>query len=199
MKNEDVAAVLALLGIGFSRPRPDLPLGGSPERFSTGWPPKTTKRRLWIVEKHDRRNAPRKQEIAEAAAFLAGRLPEVKPWLAFAPGRFITEREDGAWQVSPFVPGVALDRPAYAFEGWRGEVLADLLVRFRAAAAGIPGGENNPPFSLPAFVRGLFGELRDNRRPFSNAFTRSSCTWNAACSRRSDSSPRASATAISTR
>ncbi len=164
MKNEDVTAVLALLGIGFSRPRPDLPLGGSPERSLDRLAAEDGEGRLWIVEKHDRRNASRKQEIAEAAASLAGRLPEVKPWLAFAPGRFITEREDGAWQVSPFVPGVALDRPAYAFEGWRGEVLADLLIRFRAAAGGIPGGENTPPFSLPSFVRGLFGMIRDHRR-----------------------------------
>jgi len=165
LKNEDVAAVLSLLGIRFSRPRPDLPIIGSPERCLDRLAAEDGEGRLWIVEKHDPRDAPRKQEIAQAAAFLAGRLPEVKPWLPFAPGRFLTEHGDGAWQVSPFVPGVALDRPAYAFEGWRGDVLADLLVRFRAAASGMPGREAGPPFSLAGFVRGLFGKLRDNRHP----------------------------------
>ena len=100
-----------------------------------------------------------------AADFLAARLPEVRAWLAFEPGRFIAARGDGAWQVSPFVPGVALDRPAYAFESWRGEALADLLIRFGGAASGMPGRESALPFSLPGFVRDLFGKMRNLRRP----------------------------------
>jgi homoserine kinase type II len=109
--------------------------------------------------------AARKQEIAQAAVRLAAGLPEIKPWRSFVPGRYVDERADGAWQVSPFVPGVPLDRPAYAFEGWRGGVLADLLVRFRDAAADLTESGGAVGFSLAAFARDLFGKLRDRDRP----------------------------------
>jgi homoserine kinase type II len=165
MTNADIAATLELLGIALARTRPDLPIAGSPERCLERLAAESDDGRVWIVEKHEPRMSARKQEIAEAASFLAARLPEVKPWLAFAPGRFIAERVDGAWQVSPFVPGDPLDRPAYAFEGWRGEALADLLIRFRSAAADMPGPGGAAPFSLAGFVRDLFGKIRDRRRP----------------------------------
>jgi homoserine kinase type II len=165
MTNDDIAAILGRLGLQFARPRPDLPIAGSPERCLDRLAAESGDGRLWIVEKHPPDMAERKQRIAEAAEFLAGRLPEIEPWLAFAPGRFVDLRPDGAWQVSPYAPGAALDRPAYAFEAWRGEALADLLIRFRAAAAGMPGRESAPPFPLAGFVRDLFGKIRDRRRP----------------------------------
>jgi homoserine kinase type II len=165
MKNEEVVAILGLLGIGFSRVRHDLPIAGSPDRCLERLAAEDRDGRAWIVEKHDLRDAARKQEIAQAAAFLAGRLPEIKPWLAFGPGHYITEHGGGAWQVSPFVPGIALDRPAYAFEGWRGGALADLLIRFRSAALEMPDSGGAPPFSLALFVRDLLGKIRDRQRP----------------------------------
>ncbi len=165
MTHQDAAAVLGLLGIDFSKARPDLPLAGSPERSLDRLAAESTDGRLWIVERHDPAAAPRKQEIARAAALIAARLPEMRTWLAFAPDRYIAERGGGAWQVSPFVPGVALDRPAYAFEGWRGQALADLLIRFHAASAGLVMPEDGPAFSLAAFIHDLFGKLSDRRRP----------------------------------
>jgi homoserine kinase type II len=166
MTKDDIAATLDLLGIVSARPRPDLAITGSPERCLERAAAESVDGRLWIVEKHAPRMAARKQEIAEAAAFLAARLPEVRPWLAFSPGRFVIEREDGAWQVSPYVPGEVLDRPAYAFEGWRGEALADLLIRLRRAAAGLPPGAGKAaPLSLPGFIRDLFGKIRARERP----------------------------------
>jgi len=67
--------------------------------------------------------------------------------------------------VRPYVDGVEVVRPDFAFEGWRGEALAGLLVRLRAAAAGIAGFSRGPAFSLPVFVRDLVGKLRDRERP----------------------------------
>jgi homoserine kinase type II len=164
MTDADIAATLGRLGLALTRTRPDLPIAGSPERCLERLAAESPEGRLWIVERHDLRMAARKQEIAQAAAHLAGRLPEIQPWPAFAPGRFIDVRADGAWQVSPFVPGEPLDRPGYAFEQWRGEVLAGLITRFRAAAADMPGREAAAPFSLAGFVRDLFGKLRDRDR-----------------------------------
>ena len=165
MKAESAAAVLKTLDIELARLRPDLPLAGSPERCLERAAAEDSRGGLWVVERHAPAAAARKQEIAAAAAHLAARLPEVRPWLAFAPGRFVDAYDGGAWQVSRFVPGVPLDRPSYAFEGWRGEALAGLLVRFRAAAQGSPGREDAAAFSLPAFVRDLMGKIADRDRP----------------------------------
>jgi homoserine kinase type II len=165
MTDQDITLILARLGLSFARVRPDLPLAGSPDRSLERRAVESADGRPWIVERHHPRDAARKQGIAQAIADLAGRLPEARPWLAFAPGRFVAEHADGAWLVSPYVAGVALDRPAYAFEAWRGEALAGLLVRFRAAAQGMPGPVDSPPLSLPAFVHALFGKLSDRRRP----------------------------------
>ncbi|MCK7479554.1 MAG: hypothetical protein M0C28_21090 [Candidatus Moduliflexus flocculans] len=63
------------------RLRPDLPLAGSPERCLERIGAEDAQGRLWVVGKHDPETAARKEEIAAAAAFLAARLPEVKPWL----------------------------------------------------------------------------------------------------------------------
>jgi len=165
MTDADIAATLEQVGIVLSRTRPDLPIAGSPERCLERLAAESADGRTWIVERHAPAMASRKQEIARAAARLAVGLPEVKPWLAFAPDRFVDERPEGAWQVSPFTPGEPLDRPAYAFEEWRGDALADLLVRFRAAAADMPGREAAAPFSLAEFVRDLFGKVRGHDRP----------------------------------
>jgi homoserine kinase type II len=160
-----VAAVLSGFGLELGRLRADLPLAGSPERCLERTGAEDVLGRLWVVERHDPTTAARKEEIAAAAAFLAARLPEMRPWLACAPGRTVAEHRSGAWQVSPFVPGTPLDRPAYAFEGWRGEALADLLVRFRAAAVGAPHGVTAGDFSLAGFVRDLLGKLGERNRP----------------------------------
>ena len=162
MTPADVGAVLGLLGIRLGRPRPDLPLCGSPERCLERAAAEDDRGRLWIVERLDPATAPRRQEIAAAEAHLGARLPEIRPPLPFAPGRYVAGHGDGVWQVRPFVEGVALDRPGFAFDGWRGEALAGLLVRFRAAAAGLPGA--GPDLALPDFVRGLVDTLRIRRR-----------------------------------
>ena len=164
MDPTNVAPVLERFGLEFGRLRADLPLAGSPERCLERTGAEDARGCLWVVERHDPATLARKEEIAAAAAFVAARLPEVRPWLACAPGRTVAEHASGAWQVSPFVPGTPLDRPAYAFEGWRGEALADLLVRFRAAAVGAPRSGPAGDFSLAGFVRDLLGKVGDRNR-----------------------------------
>jgi len=165
MKNEDISAVLGLLGMTLSRVRPDVPIAGSPERSLERTVVEDRESRLWILERLDTRTVARKTEIAAALAVLGGRLPEVKPYLAFAPGRFIAEHAGGAWQAAPYVAGIPLERPGFAFEAWRGGVLADLLIRLRKAARDMPGQEGAEAFPLAGFVRDLVGKLRNRERP----------------------------------
>lgn len=159
MTSADIGAILGLLGLALARVRDDLPLAGSPERSLERAAVEDAAGGLWIVERHDLCRAERKQEIAAAQAFFGERIPEVKAPLEFGPGRYVVERGGAAWQVSPFIAGTALDRPAFAFEGWRGDALADLLVGFRRAALDRPGAEAAGGFSLTAFIRDLAVKL----------------------------------------
>lgn len=166
MRTEDIDAVMGLAGLARARLRDDLALAGSPERAVDRAAVEDAAGTVWVVNKHDLGQAPRKQEIAAAAAYFSRRVPEVRSYLAFAPGSFVAEHGGAAWQISPFIEGVGLDRPAFAYEGWRGEALAGLLLRFRRAALESPG----PPagsgeLSLAAFVRDLAGKLSARRRP----------------------------------
>lgn len=165
MKNEDIEAILKTLGLTFARVRADVAIAGSPERSLERAAVEDAGEGLWVIEKHDPGLAARKQEIAAAAAYFSGRVPEVKSSLEFAAGRFIAERGGAVWQVTPYVHGIGLDRPAYAFEAWRGAALADLLIRFRRAALDMPAPARTDDFSLPAFIRDLVGKLTVRERP----------------------------------
>ena len=165
MTDADIEVVLGRLGLAFVRVRDDLAVAGSPERSLERAAVEAADGGLWIVEKHDRCQAARKQAIAVAVAYFSQRLPEVRADLAFAPGRYVADFRGAVWQVRPYVDGAALDRPAFAFEGWRGEALADLLVRFRRAALDWPPAREAPGLSIAAFVRDLAGKLGARERP----------------------------------
>ena len=155
----DIGAILSLLGLALARIRDDLPVAGSPERSLERAVVEDEAGGLWVVERHALCRAERKQEIAAALAFFSERVPEVKAPLEFGPGRYVAERGGAAWLVSPFIAGTPLDRPAFAFEGWRGDALGDLLVRFRLAALDRPAAGAAGDLSLPAFIRDLAGKL----------------------------------------
>ena len=130
MKNEDVAADPGLAGDDALWRPPDLPISGSPERSLERTVVEDRENHFWILERLDTRTVARKTEIAAALAILGGRLPEVKPYLAFAPGRYIAEREGGVWQVAPYVAG---HTPRAA------------RVRLRGLAGRGPGRPADPP------------------------------------------------------
>ena len=60
----------------------------------------------------------------------------------------------------PFVEGVALQRPDYVSDGWRGRSLADFLCSLRSSSGEIPGFSPARPFSLPEFIRGFMEKLQ---------------------------------------
>jgi homoserine kinase type II len=158
---EDVSGALGLWNIAPSRLRPDLAIAGSPERTTSRTVVEDIEGRLFIVESLDPRQLDRKKEIARILAVLSERLPEAKAYLPLPDGEFIGRSEGRFWQVGPFVEGAALSRPEYAGEGWRGPVLADLLVRLGEASRGVPSGDGGKVFSVSRFVRDFEAKVRD--------------------------------------
>ena len=187
--NEDIAAVAGLAGDRRSSGvRPDLPHRREARR---GCLERTVAEdaRGPVVGRREARHPDggrARRRSPRPLAILAGRLPEVKPWLAFAPGRFVAEREGGAWQVSPFVAGDT-PRPArFAFEGLAGRGPGRPSRPPSEAARHMPGRDAAAAFSLTGFVRDLLGKTERPGTPASStASIRPSSSSSATCSRSS--------------
>jgi len=158
---ETIAGILDLWGIRPARLRPDLEPAGSPERTLARRVCQDGENRLYLLEEISFLNLGRKIEIAETLAALGRRLPEVQAPLPLSEGKFIAESDERFWQLRPFIEGVPLRRPEYAGEGWRGPVLADFLVRMKAAAAAISRPDPGEAFSPAGFIRSLEPKIRE--------------------------------------
>ncbi len=157
---DTLAGILARWGLRPARLRPDIDIAGSPERSLSRAALEDAERRLFILESLDPAAIDRKREIARTIAALHLRLPEARPYLILPDGDFFVRAEGRFWQAAPYVEGFPLRRPDYAGEGWRGSLLADLLVRLRAAASLTPETAGSPVFSAAAFVRDLEHKIR---------------------------------------
>lgn len=158
---ETVAGIPDLWNVRFARLRPDLEPAGSPDRALARKVVQDAENRLFLLEEISFLNLSRKIEIAETLAALGRRLPEVRAPLPLSDGKFIAESDNRFWQLRPFIEGVALRRPEYAGEGWRGPVLADFLVRLKASAAAISRPDPGGVFSPAGFVRTLEPKIRE--------------------------------------
>jgi homoserine kinase type II len=166
MRTDILASILEPWGIRPARERIDLVVAGSPERSASRHVVEDPAGALYLLESLEPATLARKAEIARALASLSARLPEINPYLPARNGRFVSEGNGRSWQVSRFIEGVPLDRPAYAFEGWRGPVLADFLVRLGSASseAGLRvAAPGSPAFSLQGFIRDLAGKIEAGR------------------------------------
>jgi len=141
--------------------RGDLVISGSPERSGFRCVVACADQRLAVLETIRSRDRERKQAIIDRLSFLAQNgLRWVNPYLCSPDGKWIVEREGYLWQASPYVPGVPLDRPAYAFDGWRGKLMAQVLLELRRAAQGLPDAYAAQPFSILRYIDTLTAQIR---------------------------------------
>ncbi|MCX6559141.1 MAG: aminoglycoside phosphotransferase family protein [Candidatus Aminicenantes bacterium] len=160
---ESAAAALSVWRIHPARIRPDLDITGSPERTLARVVVEDEAGALFILERLDPAVLERKREIARAVAALAADLPEVLPFLAAETGETVVKTEAGFFQVSRYIPGVALPRPEYLDQAWRGPALADFLVRLRRSeAAGTLASAGGSGFSLATFIRRFASRLAEH-------------------------------------
>lgn len=141
--------------------RNDLSICGSPERSEFRCVVECTDQRLLVLEIIRTQDIMHKQGIIDCLDVLSSRkLPGVHPYFRSSEGRGIVCREGRHWQASPYIPGVALNRPAYALEGWRGEALAMFLLGLREASRNLPDGLSTRPFSILGYIDGLMKQIR---------------------------------------
>ena len=155
-----LAAVSRQWKINAIRMRPDLPLAGSPERTAWRSVVETSDRQLFVLEKIPSIIYGRKRRITGVLQELSDLgLQHVAPYLPDTNGEFIPLISHGLWQLCPYVGGVVLDRPAYVMDGWRGDAVADFLIRLNAICSNHSEPFDTQPFSITAYIRGLVATL----------------------------------------
>jgi homoserine kinase type II len=157
---DTLAGILARWGLRPARLRPDIEIAGSPERSLSRAAFENADGSITILESLDPSVIDRKRDIARQIGALHPRLPEARPYLTLPDGDFFARAEGRFWQAAPYVEGLPLPRPDYAGEGWRGPVLADLLIRLRAAARPLKEAAGDSVFSAALFIRDLERKIR---------------------------------------
>ncbi len=155
-------AILARWDLEFRRVRPDLPSAGSPERTLSRTVVEDVDGGIWLLERVPTPWWNRKARIAILLDHLrlAG-LAEIVPYRRGLEGDHLIFHRQGWWQISSYVEGVPLNRPAYLKDRWRGEALAEFLRRLAKAAESIPAALAGPCFSLQGFIADFLDPLRE--------------------------------------
>lgn len=160
-----VEDVVRAWGLEVARIREDIPIAGSPDRCEFRTAIEDREGNLFVLERVRAAEADRKKRIARTLSYLEGKgLSRIRPYLKSGGDEYLIFRANAPWLLSPYIEGVPLPRPEYAFEGWRGPALADFLTDLWDRARVVPFFENEPAFSIVAFIR-HFTRIIEHREP----------------------------------
>lgn len=152
---DELRAVLRLWNVTLGKERKDLDLTGSPERTEWRTAIESAEGKVYVLEQISAAKRDHRRRISATLQTLHDRaMPCVEPYLATAYGSAIGEYEGTYWQLMPFITGVALPRPAYIWDEWRGEALADWLIALRGASSPLPAVKPEV-FSVVTYYEGL--------------------------------------------
>lgn len=158
---KSVVKAARCFGLDLKRIRGDIDIAGSPQRCDHRFAVQDHQDRLYVLECLFDDRIDHKRRILSGLNLL-GRdgFAEVPQYLAAADGRQMVDCDGRHWQMAPFIRGEALDRPGYVYDGWRGRVLADFLVRLHESDPAVPGFERDKPFSLKDYIQNLLDTLK---------------------------------------
>ncbi len=137
-----IQQIVSRWSIALKTLRSDIVISGSPERTEFRVVLEDMEERLWLLEKIPHHLKRCKLEIIQLLAHLAREdFPSALPYRPATDGTYHVPAGGALWQLLPFVGGVALDRPRYVFDAWRGHCIAHCLISLRNASAGfrVPG------------------------------------------------------------
>jgi homoserine kinase type II len=161
IKDRLIEDVLRLWGLQLRKIREDIPISGSPDRCLFRTVIGDKERKLYVLENLAPDIITHKKKIAQTVAFLAENgLNEVHSYLPLGKEDYITTWQNRYWQISPYVDGIPLGRPDYAFQGWRGPVLADFLIDLWEKSEEVPLFDRSQPFSIVSFNRDFLAKIR---------------------------------------
>lgn len=147
--------------LSIRRIRRDLQIAGSPDRCELRLVIECESDRLYVLESLFEADADHKLEIIASLNFLSEKgLREVVPYLRSECGGYIVNCANRFWQLSPFVSGIALVRPEYIWDGWRGEAMAAFLIRQNILSRDIPFLKSFSVFSITQYIQKLIAQIQ---------------------------------------
>ena len=163
MQEQELINVLELYNIELKRLCPEINIQGSPERTMFRTVIEDTKNNLWIMEEISDNKYNTKLNIAKTLEFLQD-MPEVQPYLKNKNKESITKHNNKFWMVIQYFKGIELKRPEYINDSWRGEALADFLIRFKEKKENIDFFDKNNIFSIKEYVYESMKKFEDNKK-----------------------------------
>jgi len=137
-----------------------IPVQGSLERSLYRVVLEDAHKRFFVLEQIASQSVARRKQIAGILELLAAKkLAQINPYLTDEKGNHLLEHQNNFWQLSPFIPGVALDREKYIFEPWRGTALADFLISLRRKSQKMTLAGSRGVFSLRNYIYKLVREI----------------------------------------
>ena len=153
--------IVALWDVPFQKTCPHLIPEGSPERTLFRMVIEDDQASRFVLEQIPPAAFHSKMKIIQTLEFLSARgLREAVPYRADSQVKHIQSYQDGLWQLVPFTPGVALDRSAYFYDGWRADGLARFIVDLHEKAQTIPFFAFDEVFSIKKYVYRLMAQVQ---------------------------------------
>ncbi|MBW2251819.1 MAG: hypothetical protein JRF60_14630, partial [Deltaproteobacteria bacterium] len=133
--------------------REDINIAGSPERCEFRIVIEDQDERLFICEKISHAAYEHKMRIIKTLEFLVSqKLPCVQPYILNKNREYIARNNHALWQLTRFVDGVPLKRPEYVYHRWRGNALADFLIKLNKKSPVINNVCPLQPFSIIDYI-----------------------------------------------
>jgi homoserine kinase type II len=159
--DESIIKVSARWGLEVRYIRKDIEICGSPERCEFRFVIECADNHLYVIESVIDDETDNKRKIIFSLNYLYEQgLSGINPYLSTDKNASIVKCDDRFWQISRFISGIALERPAYIFDQWRGNVLADFLIRLREKSVNIPGFNKKTPFSIINYINTLNNQIK---------------------------------------
>ena len=163
VREDTLAEVLQQWNLQLKRTRPDLGIGGSPERSAFRMVVEDQEEKLFVLEQIFPESFDQKLKIINTLNVLFQRgLTSVQPYLPAGKNEFIVTCGNRKWQLVPYIGGKPLKRPDYISERWRGICCTDFLLELRERSTHLPFFEKEEPFSLNHFIMDLMHKIRSH-------------------------------------
>jgi homoserine kinase type II len=165
-EKKDINKIGRVFGLEGLVLREDLPIAGSPERTEYRVVGESRDGKLFVLEQVASSLIAHKRHMAHVIGLLnSAGFNKAVPYLRdMAQHEHVVEVDGDHWQAVPFVTGVALSRPDYVFDDWRGGVMADVLLKLRTASLSVPECAQKDTFMLPSYIDKLVSVIK-TRRP----------------------------------
>ncbi len=153
----------AEFGIGVSDFITEIDIAGSPERSELRIVAADHKNMLYVLECVFDEDVENKKEIASYLNFFFDqKMPGINPYLRSVDNSHLAFIDERFWMMSPYIDGVALKRPDYVFDKWRGKTLADFLLTLKANSGDLLKKNKKKPFSIESYIYKLLKDIKDN-------------------------------------